>query len=465
MTNRIRGAHAAALAIVAVAAPGAQAAPVTVNVRVEGATQTIFEGPVTTDVHQTTTPTDGQPRTCDGSSVGNPVGPTATGALDDAARAAGFVWDAGWDSGFSDYYPFLRIGPDQIDSSHYLALYVNWQYAQAGGCGQRITNGDEVVWAYDDFDTPVLLRLSGPGSARTGESFRVKVIDALDGSVEQGATVGGATTGADGEATLSFAEPGIYRLKADRPNTTRSNTLPVCIDPPGADPCTSTDKAGPALSVDQPRSGLVSERFRSRTFVVSWQGDDGLGAGVANYSLEFRELGSGLRTSKIVPGEWKLLRDRIPGTSAHFRGEPGKAYQFRISAVDRATNRASIETEPLLLPLDVRRRRWLTLSPGWDLSRSDSAWGRTLMTAENKGAEATLRFSGRSVSLIGRKLPRGGRVRLSVDGRSRVVSLRGRTPHRSLLWTSSDLADRNHVLRIRSLGGGPVELDALAPRP
>jgi hypothetical protein len=27
------------------------------------------------------------------------------------------------------------------------------------------------------------------------------------------------------------------------------------------------------------------------------------------------------------------------------------------------------------------------------------------------------------------------------------------------------LRDRRHVLRIRALGGGPVELDAVAPRP
>src|SRR5918992_434230 len=153
MTNQIRGAVPAALAIVAASAPVADAAPVTVDVRVEGATQTIFEGPVTTDVHQTITPTDGQPRTCDGSSVGKPAGPTAIGALDDAARTGGFIWDARWDSGFNDYYPFLRIGSDEIDSSsHYLALFVNWTFAEVGGCGQRVGAGGQILWGYEDFN-------------------------------------------------------------------------------------------------------------------------------------------------------------------------------------------------------------------------------------------------------------------------------------------------------------------------
>ena len=69
------------------------------------------------------------------------------------------------------------------------------------------------------------------------------------------------------------------------------------------------------------------------------------------------------------------------------------------------------------------------------------------------------------MALIGRKLTRGGRVRVTVGGRSKVVSLRGRGPARSVVWQSRRLSDGRHVLRIRTLGGGPVELDAVAPQP
>ena len=54
---------------------------------------------------------------------------------------------------------------------------------------------------------------------------------------------------------------------------------------------------------------------------------------------------------------------------------------------------------------------------------------------------------------------------MSVAGKSRVLELDGRGRNRSVLWTSRRFADGNHVLRIRSLGGGPVELDAVAPQP
>jgi hypothetical protein len=34
-----------------------------------------------------------------------------------------------------------------------------------------------------------------------------------------------------------------------------------------------------------------------------------------------------------------------------------------------------------------------------------------------------------------------------------------------VLWSSSRLKAGSHLLRLRTLGGGPVELDAVAPRP
>jgi hypothetical protein len=466
MTNRIRGTHAVALAVFAIAAPAAAADPVSVNLRVEGTTGTIFEGPVTTDAHPVSTPSDGQSRVCDGTGAGNPSGPTATGALDDASRIAGFGWDGTWDDSFKDYY-YDQIGPDRIDrSTHFWSLWMNWDFASAGGCGQPVKQGDEVLWAYDDFNQSPLLRLSAPGSARTGEHFRVSVIDGFDDSPEAGVAVGGATTGADGGATLSFADAGVYRLKAEKPDAIRSNVQVVCVDPPGAEPCTSGDRTAPrVVRVDLPGRELASERGRSRTMVVSWQADDGNGAGVAYYAVEVREMANGVRASKIQPGDWKLVTDRTATPSARFRGEPGKAYQFRVTAIDRATNRGMAESNAILMPIDDRDRRLWRFSRGWRRTPRPSAWGETVRRTTEAGPAATLRFKGRRVSLIGRRLPKGGRLRVSVGGRSNVLRLAGRSAPRRVLWTSRRMRDGAHVLRIRSLGGGPVEIDAVAPRP
>jgi hypothetical protein len=154
-------------------APAAVAAPVSVNLRVEGISDTIFDGPVVTDSHRTTTPTDGVARPCDGTNSGGAPAPTAVGALDDGSKAGGFAWDAKWDTRFSDYYPFLQIGSEAIDSSsHYLAFYLNWVYADLGGCSQTVKQGDDVLFAHSNFSQSKVLRLSGPSTATASTAAR-----------------------------------------------------------------------------------------------------------------------------------------------------------------------------------------------------------------------------------------------------------------------------------------------------
>src|SRR5215208_273104 len=326
MLNRLRRtALPVALVVLSLAAaPAAMAVPVTVNLRVEGVSDTIFDGQVVTDAHRTTTPSDGIARPCDGTNSGGASTPTAIGALDDGSKAAGFVWDANWDSGFGDYYPFLQIGSETIDSSsHYLAFYLNWVYADLGGCSQPVTQDDEVLFAHSNFSQSKVLRLSGPTTATTGESVTVHVeeFDGFNGTPATGASVRGATTGADGSATLSFSQKGIYRLKAERSDAVRSNSVVLCVDPPGAAPCTSTDSTAPSVESgfgapdpDLPGRRLASRDGRSRTMLVSWAAQDGAGSGVAHYSVEVSEVHDDAGASQAMP-VWKTLLDKATTNS------------------------------------------------------------------------------------------------------------------------------------------------------
>ena len=68
--------------------------PTLVNLRIEGSTTTIFEGPVLTFGHNVTTASGGNHH-CDGTNNNqNPApGPTCTSALDDASKTAHFAFD------------------------------------------------------------------------------------------------------------------------------------------------------------------------------------------------------------------------------------------------------------------------------------------------------------------------------------------------------------------------------------
>ena len=455
------------------AAPAAHAFPVTVNLRVEGPTKTVFDGPVTTDAHDVTTQTAGTHK-CDGTNgAAEPEpGPTATGALDDAAKLAGFTIDGPYGNfGIDDYF-LERVGDEEIDpNSEYWSLWINHGFSDKGGCQKRVLAGQDVLWAGIPFSVSIPLKLAGPDSAVTGQPVQVKVTDGSNGDPQGGATVGGATTGADGQATLTIPNEGIYRLKAEKPDTIRSNTVVLCVDPPGAAPCTSTDSTPPVIESgfgasdrDLPGRRLASRDGRSRTMLVSWGAQDGAGSGVAHYTVEVSEVADGAGASQAEP-EWRTLLDKAASNGLHFRGESGDAYRFRITATDRALNSSSIVTDPVLVPVDDRDRGVLHLSPGWKRTRAANAWGRTVVRASRAGATGRMRFRGTRVALIGRKLSRGGRLRVTVDGRSRTLRVRGRTGHRSVLWVSRKLRPGSHSLRLRSLGRGPVELDAVAPSP
>jgi hypothetical protein len=68
--------------------------PTLVNLRIEGSTNTIFEGPIDTLGHNVTTPSGGT-HECNGkNNNANPLpGPTCTSALSDAAQIQHFTFD------------------------------------------------------------------------------------------------------------------------------------------------------------------------------------------------------------------------------------------------------------------------------------------------------------------------------------------------------------------------------------
>ena len=107
--------------------------------------------------------------------------PTATAALDDAARLNGFGWDADWFDSFSDF-SVKQVASDAANTTQFWGLVVNYQFSQTGGCTTQVANGDEVLWAFDAFSKTHVLKLTGPGTATTGSPFTVNVTDGQDGS-------------------------------------------------------------------------------------------------------------------------------------------------------------------------------------------------------------------------------------------------------------------------------------------
>ena len=456
MTIRRSPSLAGAIALALLILPAAvSAAPTAVDVRIEGKSSTIFFGPVTTD-GKVVNPTTGGAHLCDGSTKAPPIGPgpTPTSALDDAAIKGGFDWAGTW-FGFGDYQ-IDRIATEAATSSEFWGVYVNGAMLDVGGCQHILKAGDEVLWAYDAFSKTGALRLAAASATQVDTPFAVRATTVAGDTPVAGASVGSATTGADGTASLSFSEPGVYVLKADKPDLVRSREVRVCVDPPLVEACTSTDRTAPTVENTTPPISSSTTRF---DYVrVSWLGDDGTGSGVRRYRVEQRR-------TDVADQPWVPLVTDEGITEKRARGQEGETYEFRVQAIDRAGNSSGWVSSTTTVPLDNLSNRLKLSKRGWTTLRRHGAFKRSVSRANRRGATATLRFEGTRATLVTRELRRGGRLRVTVDGESKVVSLKGKGRFRRKLVATKALAPGEHTLRLTSLGRAPVEIDAVAVKP
>jgi hypothetical protein len=232
MRTRFLGLAVLAIAGALATAPAnADNSPITVHVRVEGKTKTLFDGKVTTRGHKVDGNDGTGPHKCNGTNAGaNPkAGPTLLAAFDDARQKAGLTWNATWFKSFEDF-SINRIGPDSSDTKNnrYWGQVLNYKDTQVGGCQQRIKPGDDVLIAFNSFGHPKL-RLYGPKKAKVGHTVHFVVIDGQTDKPFKGARVHGHRTGKKGRVAVTFSKAGTHRLKAHRKGAVRSNRLTVKV--------------------------------------------------------------------------------------------------------------------------------------------------------------------------------------------------------------------------------------------
>jgi hypothetical protein len=210
------------------------------------------------------------------------------------------------------------------------------------------------------------------------------------------------------------------------------------------------DTTDPVVRIGVPRYASDTARgprFRLRLFARDPSGLEGM-------TLEFR-------SNSDVATRWRRIGPDKVRRTARFTGRPGETYRFRLRARDGFGNRSPYSYGITTVPRDDRSPR-LRFSSGWRRVRSADAYERTLGRAEGTGATAPLLFRGGRLALIARRLPTAGRLRVELAGRAKVVSLRGRRRPRAMVFRSPLLRPGVYRPRLTALGGGPVDLDAVA---
>lgn len=234
----------------------AAAGPVTVNLRVETPTETLFNGAVSTaarlgDRGVNLAPSPPDPNTCthatDPVTWGNlkqdvASATTLTAAADfaDADGLDHIVKDFGWGRmlcglgaylGNNDAYWLVKVGNKSQNAGGYVTA------------DSEVQNGDEVLWYFTNALITHTLDLNLPAQAIAGETVTgsvTKFSNYSDASTPaRGAAVegGGASGVADvnGRARLKFAEPGSYLVSAAAGGATRGSDVIEVLEKPGPD--------------------------------------------------------------------------------------------------------------------------------------------------------------------------------------------------------------------------------------
>jgi hypothetical protein len=364
MLHRLAGLALATAAVALATASAAIAAPVTVNLRIEGPTSTVFEGPVTTDVRpfQFTTGADTTPHQCDGTSVNQGPSPTPVPTRGAAIAAASVAAPFSTSGSFSTSLgspSFDQVGgqPTAFDpaTNSFLAEYKNGVAASLGACGDAIANGDDVLFAYGTGNEP-LLRLTGPATATAGAPIVVRVTDQRSGAPVAGATVGGATTDAAGNAAVTLTQ-GVQRLKATAPGAIRSNALVVAVGAAAGQTVAgitvpAVDRTAPRARIVSPRNGHTYRRARFSPRTIRLRAGDS-GSGIRTLKVRLtRRVGdrcssySGRRErfigAKCGGGFFFTISDR--GAVDYLLPEklPRGHYVLDVVAIDRALNRDGV---------------------------------------------------------------------------------------------------------------------------
>jgi hypothetical protein len=241
-----------AAVIFAIAAAPALAGP-TVTVRVEGQNATLLAPTTVTLGSDPVALAQGGP--CPGNS--------AAAALDKATNG-------NWDR---NAFTSTILGESHtFTANDYWAEWVSNHFG-GGICSDLLNDGDVLLMIADVSDasfhpTVLPLVLAGvPTQVAPGAPFTVTVTEyGSDGSIGSGTAepaagvgVGGATTGADGRATITLSAPGPTTLRAVR-GAARSAPVPVCVSTGSDGACGQTAASACATTGDDGLCGTKDKR-------------------------------------------------------------------------------------------------------------------------------------------------------------------------------------------------------------
>ncbi len=167
-----------------------------------------------------------------------------------------------------------------------------------------------------------------------------------------------------------------------------------------------------------------------------------------------------VRDTRSPAGAWRTLLTSTTRRSLRFAGKLGQTYEFQARAVAADGDPGPWSSATAVVPTGVHPAGG-HYRGAWHVRRVRSAWEGHAIVSSTSGAQFALRYTGGELAVIGDRWPQGGRIRVTLDGRSRTISLHSARPHARQVLFLARVRSGHHRLTIRVLSG-TVALEGLA---
>jgi type VII secretion-associated serine protease mycosin len=231
-------------------------------------------------------------------------------------------------------------------------------------------------------------------------------------------------------------------------------------DPTPASRSWTVDTEAPSVGAPETRLPTGVRLGRSAIPVaLVWTGSDAT-SGIGRFEI----------AKSVDGGAWASvpLATATADTTTQFLA-PGHAYQFRVTAIDRAGNVATAGGEVFVVEARQETSPSITYAGTWTRSYVRSAYGHYLKSAGARGAWARCTFTGMAAALVAPRGPDRGKAAVYVDGVFvKTIDLYSSTARPRLMVFSRGWVDAGtHVLELRALGtksrrsaGRRIDIDA-----
>jgi hypothetical protein len=203
--------------------------------------------------------------------------------------------------------------------------------------------------------------------------------------------------------------------------------------------------APPSVRISAP--SIASSTATQPRIPLSWRS---VGAAASSYTVEVQQ----------GTGAWQTLLAATSRRSLTFSGKPGQTYHFRARGSSASGLAGAFATATTVTPTGAHPQG-AHYTGRWHVSKLRGAWQGHAIQSSKPGSKLTLRYIGGALAIIGDRGPKGGRARVTFDGRTSTIRLHAaRAARRQVVYRRAATAG-THRLTVTVLSG-VVALEGLA---